>query len=51
MVNLKCPRCGKKFSKEEIRKNKGKCNNCGFLFFNLTRFSSPRSRLKSKYIK
>ncbi|MEM5847297.1 MAG: hypothetical protein QXX07_00525 [Candidatus Aenigmatarchaeota archaeon] len=52
MRSLKCPKCGKKIVKKELRKNKGKCGNCGFLLSALiAKFSSARSRVKSKYAK
>ncbi|MCS7105900.1 MAG: hypothetical protein NZ942_01105 [Candidatus Aenigmarchaeota archaeon] len=52
MHSLKCPKCGKKILKKELRKNKGKCCNCGFLLSTLiAKFSSARSRVRSKYVK
>jgi|YelNatPaOPRAMG01_1025707.scaffolds.fasta_scaffold10754_9 ribosomal protein L37AE/L43A len=52
MQSFKCPKCGRKVLKKELRKTRGKCSHCGFLLSGLiAKFSSARSRVRSKYAK
>lgn len=50
IAKVKCPKCGKIILKKELKLTHGKCSKCGFvLSSSLTRFSSARSRVRSKY--
>ena len=49
---IKCPKCKKLISKRTLKLTRGKCNSCGFLLASsLTRFTSARDRVRSKYRK
>jgi len=50
VTKVKCPKCGNQVLKRILKTTHGKCNKCGFLLSgSLARFSSARSRIKSKY--
>ena len=50
ITKVKCPKCGKQVLKKILKITRGKCNSCGFtLSGSMTRFSSARSRVKTKY--
>lgn len=52
LANVKCPKCKKQVPKRVLKLTHGKCNNCGFMLASsLTRFTSARDRVKSKYTK
>ncbi|OGI14617.1 hypothetical protein A3K63_03710 [Candidatus Micrarchaeota archaeon RBG_16_49_10] len=52
LANVKCPKCKKQVPKRVLKLTHGKCNSCGFMLASsLTRFTTARDRIKSKYTK
>jgi len=51
-ISIKCPRCGKRIPKKDLRITHGRCSSCNFLLVaSLAKFTSARERVKSKYAK
>ncbi|HLC39323.1 MAG TPA: hypothetical protein VJJ76_00380 [archaeon] len=50
LMNVKCPKCGKTMKKRLLKITHGRCSSCNYLLASsLTRFSSARTRIRSKY--